>query len=461
MATDGITLEQTVIGHALNNSVCFNLFAAECGPDQFTAPNHKVMAFCLKRMAEMGVRLPDEDTFQLVLPAYPGEEEKDYGGTEYIRSLKSAFAAPTENYEQFVSQLKVQAAKHMISTQNVTALITASNDPATTIDDIRGIVNQMSLSIEGATSSGYNFKDMVQLGEKYVVELQERSKRQFATTGFPALDEHLTDGFIPKSITVMAGFTGMAKSTVAINMAHRIACQGIGTAMFSMETTEMSLFDKLTSTLSQIPINRLKKEPETLSPEENQRIFAAVDSLSEQPILINDQASVTIDSIMYQIESARRRGYDPKVIFIDLFGKLEDVDTGDNLATRIQKEMKRMRVLAKNLNVHFVCIVQVGRQGFGRQRGNRIKRPTIIDVKNANAYAEECDLMLLLHRNKYYLDDLEDDILEIEIAKQRDGEANIKTYFEMFGHTATIMETDKLPHDIDVGPQAQPQEGQE
>ena len=157
---------------------------------------------------------------------------------------------------------------------------------------------------------------------------------------------------------------------------------------------------------------------------------------------------MSIDGMLYQLRSAKRRNHDPKVVFIDLFGKIEDVDTGDNLAQRIQREMKRMRVLARTLDVHFVCVVQVGRQGFGQQRGGRIRRPTLIDIKNANAYAEEANLVLLLHRNKYYLPDLEDDILEIEVAKQRDGGSNTKVYFEMFADRSTIMDTDKTPHDV-------------
>jgi replicative DNA helicase len=289
---------------------------------------------------------------------------------------------------------------------------------------------------------------MRELGQRYMTNLDDRANRQFYTTGFTDLDEHLTEGFAPKKITTLAGFTGMAKSTVAINMAHRIAVQGIGTAVFSMESTDISMLDKLVSTLTQIPSNKLKKESATLTREEKVNIERAVKQVGELPMLINDQASISIDNMLYQLQSAMRRGYNPKVIFIDLFGKIEDVDTGENLATRIQRECKRMRVLAKQLDVHFVLVVQVGRQGYGRQRGGRIKRPTLIDIKNANAYAEESDLVMLVHRNKYYMEELEDDILEVDIAKQRDGEANVKVYFEMFADTSTIMGTDKLPHDV-------------
>ena len=451
MVADGITLEQTVLGHALNDTACYQLFLSEVDWEHFAAPNHKVLAYCIKQMGHLGIRQPDEDSFQLVVAGYPGEEDKDYGGAEYLRSLQAAFLQPTDNYQHFVDRLKLQAAKNRIGGDRLKSLTRICNDPAATVDDLRDVVTQLQSDLEVANTSGFQFKNTEQLGADYLQNLDDRKTLEFFTTGFPDLDEHLAEGFAPGQITVMGGFTGMAKSTVAINMAHRIAVQGIGTALFSMESTDMSMMDKVVSTMTQIPLHRLKKEAAELTEQEMGAITQVVAELRGLPLLINDQASLSIDGMLYQLQSARRRGYDPKVIFIDLFGKIEDVDTGDNLATRIQKEMKRMRVVAKTLEVHPVCIVQIGRSGFGRQRGGRIRRPTIIDIKNANAYAEEANLLLLLHRNKYYLPDLEDDILEIDIAKQRDGEANIKVYFEMFADRSTIMDTDKTPHDVMAG----------
>lgn len=448
MAADGIILEQTVLGHALNDSACYQLLVSEVNWRQFTSPNHKVLAFCLSQMASLGIRKPDEDSFQLVVNSYPGEEDKDYGGAEYVRNLQSAFLEPTENYQLIIERLKLQSAKIRVGGVKIQELAKLCNNPTSSIEDLRRAVNDLAQDVETANTSGFHFKDANQLSDEYVLNLEERKHLDFATTGFPDLDEHLAEGFAPKQITVMAGFTGMAKSTVAINMAHRIAVQGTEVALFSMESTSMSMMDKMVATLSQIPLRKLKKEIEDLTDQERENINQVVEELRLLPILINDQASVTIDGMLYQLQSAKRRGYNPKVIFIDLFGKLEDVDSGDNVAARIQKEMKRMRVLAKQLEVHFVCIVQIGRQGFGRQSGGRIKRPTLIDIKNSNAYGEEANLVILLHRNKYYLPDLEVDILEFDIAKQRDGEANIKVYFEIFPEVSTIMSTDRFPHDV-------------
>lgn len=460
MVADGITLEQTVLGHALNDTSCYDLFVSELEYNSFAAPNHKVLAFCLKQMNAMGIRSPDEDAFQLVVNNYPGEEDKDYGGTEYIRSLQQAFLTPTDNYQLFVQRLKLQAAKAKVNDLILRRGAGICNDPSSTTDDLHKLVREMHEVVEHANTSGFHFKDAVQLSREYLTEIQTRENLPFHSCGFEALDEHLAEGFAPKQVTVMGGFTGMAKSTVAINMAHRLAVQGVGVALFSMESTDMSMMDKVVSTLTQIPLSRLKKEAGDLSDQERANIAQAVDTIRNLPMIINDQASLSLDGMLYQLEAARRRGHDPKVVFIDLFGKIEDVDTGDNLATRIQKEMKRLRVLAKTLDIHFVAIVQIGRQGFGRQRGGRIRRPTLIDIKNANAYAEEANLVILLHRNKYYLPDLDEDILEFDIAKQRDGEANIKVYFEFFPDTSTIMNTDRTPHDVaDPNEQAPDQDG--
>ena len=448
MVADGIWLEQTVLGHALNDTSCYQLFVSEVHWNFFSAPNHKVIAYCIKQMASLGVRKPDEDSFQLVVNSYPGEESKDYGGAEYIRKLQEAFQQPTENYKHFIESLKLHAIKVRVATDRVRRLTKLANDPNSTIQDIKDVAKDLYGDIEFANSSGYFFKDMRTLSSQYVENLKERSNRKFHTTGFTALDEHLSEGFAPKKLSILAGFTGMAKSTVAMNMAHRIAVQGIETAVFSMESTDISMFDNVISTLTQIPKTKLKKNSKELTTDEMKSIRRAIDHIDMLPILINDQASMSIDGMLYQLQAAIRRGRNPKVVFIDLFGKIEDVDTGDNLATRIQRECKRMRVLAKELDMHFVLVVQIGRQGFGKMKGGRIKRPTLIDIKNANAYSEEADIVLLLHRNKYYIEDLEDDILEIDIAKQRDGEMNIKCYFEIFPETSTILDTDKFPHDV-------------
>jgi len=325
-------------------------------------------------------------------------------------------------------------------------LLKVLNNPTTSVGDIRFRLEVMSQVLGKVSDNDDGFTSAEQMSDIYVEELDKRVSRKFATTGISTLDSHLTEGFLPTKVTIMAGFTGMGKSTLGVTMAHRIAVAGHCVCFFSMETQSVGVWDKIVSSLTQIPLVRLKKDVISLTTEERGRIDKALSDLNRLPMLINDRVKMSMSDMRYHIMNARRIGYDPKVVFVDLFGKLEDVE-GDNKASRIETEMKHLRVLAQELNVHFVAIVQIGRQGFGRDRQGRIRRPVLVDIKNANAYAEEPDIVLLLHRNSYYLPDLDDDILEINIAKQREGEVT-NCYLEMFADRATIMGTLKRPHDI-------------
>ena len=445
-----ISLEQTILGHCLNHSECFDLFISERVDWRlFSAQNHKVIAFCLRKMYDMQITSLDEDSFQLVVGSFPGKD-KNFGGIEYLRQLRDSYKEPTDNFKHFIRKFKLESIKNNILSTRLEELLKLVNDPSSEAFDIRSSLNRAIEDIDDIIlKEDFDLIPMKELKDIYLEDLKRREKREFFSTGFDSLDARLTYGFIPGKLTIMAGFTGMAKSTMAINMAFRIARRGFPVIFFSMESQNVDMVDKMISFLTQIPLVKLTKNIEELTEDEKKRIREAIEQIQDIPLAISDRASMSLDNMRYQIKTAIQRKFNPKVIFIDLFGKIEDVDTGENLALRIQREVKRMRVLAQELDVHFVMLVQIGRSGYGRGRRNdRIRRPTLIDIKNANAYAEEADLCLLLHRNSYYLPDLEEDILEVDIAKQRGGIANQKVYFEIFPDRATIMQTSKLPYDV-------------
>lgn len=441
-----ILLEQTVIGHALNRQPCLDQFRSCLKWGDFKTSNHRIIAFCLIKMGELNINSPDEDSFQLVIGSYP-ENDKDYGGAEYIRKLKLSFSEETDNYKQFLEKFSLESTKARINDKHLERAFRCLNDPSSSINDVRKTFQSIVNEIDEIKVDDFDFLNTNELGKYYIEELNNRTSRRFCTTGFQNLDSFLVEGFVPGKLTVLAGFTGMAKSTMSIAMAHRISVNNIPVAYFSLEMPKHSVYDKIISSMTHIPVSRLIKDVKNLTEEEVSRIYCAIDDLSKIPLLVNDKTGVRIDDLQYQIKIARSKGYDIQVAFIDLFGKVEEVDSGDNLAVKIQRECKRMRILAQELAVHFILVVQIGRQGYGKDRKGAIKRPILTDIKNANAYAEESDLALLLHRNKYYMPELQDDILECNIAKHRMGEANKNIYFELMAEYSTIVPTTKFPND--------------
>jgi len=52
-----------------------------------------------------------------------------------------------------------------------------------------------------------------------------------------------------------------------------------------------------------------------------------------------------------------------------------------------------------------------------------------------------------VHRDKVYDDEIDDDIMELDVAKQRGGLPNVTAYFEYLGSYAKIIPTDGINDD--------------
>ena len=115
-----------------------------------------------------------------------------------------------------------------------------------------------------------------------------------------------------------------------------------------------------------------------------------------------------------------------------------------NMAMMYEKKLRRAHILAKELNIHLVLVSQLNRE----LTKLKIKRPEIQHLKNSGAWEETADNIILLHRSKYYDNDLEDDILELWIKKQRMGERNKMVPFLFDAITNNILPTDLIPFDM-------------
>jgi len=75
--------------------------------------------------------------------------------------------------------------------------------------------------------------------------------------------------------------------------------------------------------------------------------------------------------------------------------------------------------MAEYFNVHLCVIVQIGRAV--ERRAN--KRPMMSDLKDSGNYEEAARMVLLLYRDSYYNPESIDSTMEVNIAKQNQGES--------------------------------------
>ena len=95
----------------------------------------------------------------------------------------------------------------------------------------------------------------------------------------------------------------------------------------------------------------------------------------------------------------------------------------------ISSELDRTQQLAKDTDCHMALIHQT-RRGVEKRKN---KRPTLEDLKNSGGYEEVADLVVALYRESYYRPNVDQDVLEVGILKQRRGARQGWHFFKFEG----------------------------
>lgn len=370
---------------------------------------------------------------------------------KYLNSLRSSFTEEHSNkaFKTFIDKLNKDYHKKVVRDRYLVDLNNSLLDPVSSIDEVKSKIEAISRSVadyDDLMDDG--FKSLSDIDDKYSDELFRREEgTSFISTGFKDLDTQLTMGFSTKCVSIVAGRPGMAKSALIANFMYRMGKRSIPNALVALEMNSTSMYDRLLSIDSGVELERLLKYYKTLDEEEKKSIIESRKRLASLPIYIDDTPSQDLIKLESRLRSLiEEKGV--RTVFIDLYMKLKKPNGSRNRSTAdIYTEMlNATQLIAKELDIHICLVVQIGRRA--ENRGTN-KRPMLSDLKDSGAYEEIADLVMLLYRDSYYKRGDGDndklslasskDILEVHIAKQRQGEQNAIVKFEFIGETTKIV----------------------
>ncbi|NPB04179.1 MAG: replicative DNA helicase [Thermotogae bacterium] len=244
-------------------------------------------------------------------------------------------------------------------------------------------------------------------------------------TGFSRLDA-ITGGFRPGEWVIVAARPSVGKTAFVLNIHRNMALEGIPTAMFSLEMTAESLAMRLLALESNIPMHVLREG--NIKTKDLPRIAEAVDRMMEMPFYID----VTHGIDIFEIRSKARmvvQEYGVRMISIDYL-QLMDLrgGRGRNMtrAEELAKISRSLKILAGELGVAIVGISQVSREVEKRAD----KKPTMADLRESGALEQDADIILLLYRPGQYDKEADETLVEVEVAKNRQGsQGTVKLHF--------------------------------
>jgi len=430
--------ERIVLEGAVRVEEYYQVFSSTV-PADFLKAEHKCIATALieiEKTSSPGLLLAFCKKTDFVAPSL-----------EYIKKLFFPPLPSIEDYKKHVEILKSDSRRRVIEDKLLPQLIehlAKKSEPIGNISDI-------AISIKDVADSGaakiyiQNTKEL--LDSYSVVEEARRSGSSFYSCGFKQIDEELTRGFFPSGVTIIGGRPGMGKSSFVISSAMSLSFKKIPILLFSLEMSSISVMDRILSRETRVPLSQLVKHSHELPPAQLQQIKDVKKRLWDNEYLyVCDRPGVSLRFIREQIKRFQNiHGIKYAIVYIDLFGKIKDLSEA-NMAQSYEKNLNLVQGMARELGVHFVLAAQINRAA---EKGKSIwnYRPKLHDIKNSGAWEEVADLILFLFRGKYYDDTLEEDVIEIQIAKQRDGAMNTVKYFQFVGEYALILNADVVPAD--------------
>lgn len=257
--------------------------------------------------------------------------------------------------------------------------------------------------------------------------LQEAMKDPTSTQGVPTglrTIDSLLNGLQRSDMIILAARPGMGKTALALNVARNAARAGKVVAVFSLEMSKIQLAQRLISTTSGVDGQKIKSG--NVSTEEFEDIIAAVDSLSELNLYIDDQAGQSMIEIRSKARKlAQEVGLD--LIVVDYI-QLMSGRRSENRQQEISDISRNMKALAREMNVPILALSQLSRAVEMRAE----KKPQLSDLRESGSLEQDADIVMFLYREAYYNEEADNEHLaELNVAKNRNGETRrMQLYFD-------------------------------
>lgn len=265
----------------------------------------------------------------------------------------------------------------------------------------------------------YNPIDKVVLEalDKISMAAKNRGAVTGVPTGFKDLDSYLS-GLQPSDFVLVAARPSMGKTAFVLNVAENVAIkQGITTAVFSLEMSDVQLVNRMLSLESSVDADKLRKG--RLDSNDWGKLIEGADSIAKSKLIIDDTPSISIAELRSKCRKYKMEN-NLGLIIIDYLQLMSANSSGrtESRQQEISDISRSLKALARELDVPVVTLSQLSRAV--EQRPDH--RPMLSDLRESGAIEQDADVVMFLYRDDYYNKDTElKGIAEIIIAKQRNG----------------------------------------
>ncbi|MCD7034331.1 replicative DNA helicase [Metabacillus sp. GX 13764] len=335
------------------------------------------------------------------------------GGNTRLQELKNTVPSVHgfKSYEKMVlNQWKLEKSKESI---------TATLDNLS-LDKVQELIKNLSKIEQEGVQEQFNLSE--HLSQMYdLATVETPPGRSGIPSGFVALDNK-TDGFQENDLVIVGARPSMGKTAFALNMALNAGSTGAIPVIFSLEMSASSLIKRMLSRLSEVNGMKLKNLYQYTDQEEKDRWIEALGKLEKIDLKIFDNSKQKVSEMRANLRKIQHDNPGRKIIvMIDYLTLIRPAqDHKGNTHAQVTEISADLKAMAKDFKCPVICLAQLSRGVEARQD----KRPLMSDLRESGSIEQDADIIMLLYRDEYYNETTDEnrDRLEVDIAKNRDGE---------------------------------------
>jgi len=405
--------EQCVLGSMLRDNPVIGDVLQIIRPDNFYLDAHQKICQAIITLYDRGSPV---DLMLLADELNNRKQIEEIGGYSYLGRLWEAAptAANAEYYARIVRDKAI--VRHLIHSSN--EVLRDAYDQAMPADELLESAERKILDIAEMGITGQTFTLAQALTEAYdrIDTRQQNDQTSISglPTGFIDLDEK-TAGLQNSELIIMAARPSHGKTALAMNVARYVAVEDNQPVfVVSLEQSRIELAERLLCCQARVDSHKLRKGH--LSSEDMQKLIEAGGTLRNAPLFIDDTPG---QGMLRIAANARRLKLREKIklVVIDYLQLIEPDNRRDNRQEQVANISRRLKFLARELQIPVMALAQVNRSSEDRTD----HKPRLADLRESGSIEQDADTVMLLHRPEMYEPGQHEGILEIHIAKQRNG----------------------------------------
>ena len=221
-----------------------------------------------------------------------------------------------------------------------------------------------------------------------IVNENANGKPSYLQTGFRLFDRNYL--LRPGTLTVIAAFTSVGKTALALNIVSALAKQGVPCAYYSLEMGKAELAARMISKDMEVPSKVIMNEK--LSEKQMQSFDMVIWANKNLPIFFDDRSTVDFDKTMRSVRKmVKKKGIKLAAIdYLQIYSQVSD-DPEESISYMARKAKN----VAKELQIPIIVLSQLNRSSL---------HPSIKMLRGSGQIEESADNVVLIDRPEAYPD---------------------------------------------------------